>query len=288
MESIMNSYELGRYRHDGRVFIGRPQGDSIEVLSRADDLRRVLATCDASTPAIASVPAGATTRLAPVDPVARVFSIAINYQAHGSEAKTKPPARPLIFYKPPSNFVAPGAALRVNRDLVTKLDYEGEIAIVIGRPCKDATLENALDHVVGICPFNDGSARNLSKVPLGHAPDAATWPDWTAGKAVDGASSLGPTITCGPKVLESLRARSLRVKTLLNSEVVQDESMAEMIFSCEDIIVTLSSYFELQPGDVIATGTPAGVGLARGRFLQPGDRLEIQVTGLETLSNPVE
>lgn len=284
----MITYELGRYRHDGRVFIGRPQGDRIEVLSREDDLRRVLATCDASTPAIASVPAGATTRLAPLDPVARVFSIAINYQAHGAEAKAKPPARPLIFYKPPSNFVDPGAAIRVNRELVTKLDYEGEIGLVIGRRCKDATRENALDHVVGICAFNDGSARNLGKVALGHAPDAATWPDWTAGKAVDGASSLGPTIACGPKVLESLRARSLRVKTLLNAEVVQDECMSEQIFSCEEIIATLSSYFELHPGDVIATGTPAGVGAARGRFLQPGDRLEIQVSGLEPLSNNVE
>ncbi|HSW18356.1 MAG TPA: fumarylacetoacetate hydrolase family protein [Ramlibacter sp.] len=284
----MNFYNLGRYRHDGRIVVGRPNGSQVDVLRECDDLPGALAECDAATPAVASIPAGATTLLAPLDAASRVFAIAVNYRAHGMEAKTQPPVRPLIFYKPPSNFVAPGAALRVNRALVTKFDYEGEIGIVIGRACKDATVENALDYVVGVCALNDGSARNLGRVGLGSEPGAATWPDWTAAKGIDGASALGPTISCGSEVVQALRDRTLRIRTRLNGETVQDGDMSEMIFSCEEIIATLSSYMALQPGDVIATGTPAGVGIARNRFLDNGDRLEVQVSEFESLVVTVE
>lgn len=284
----MNSYNLGRYRHDGCILIGRPSGSFVDVLCEADDLPLALATCDASTPALTRIPAAQADLLAPLDRASRVFSIAVNYRAHGAEAKTQPPVRPLLFYKPPSNFVAPGAALMVNRELVTRFDYEGEIGLVIGRACKDATLENALDHVVGVCALNDGSARNLGRVSLGNEPGASTWPDWTAAKGIDGASALGPTLTCGPEVVQALRERALRIRTRLNGESVQDASMAEMIFSCEEIIATLSSYMVLLPGDVIATGTPAGVGIARNRFLEAGDRLEIQVGEFEPLSVTVE
>jgi 2-keto-4-pentenoate hydratase/2-oxohepta-3-ene-1,7-dioic acid hydratase in catechol pathway len=278
------NFNLGRYRFDGRVLIGRPDGDSIEVVREGDELARALAGEVRASSSSRRIPAAAATMLPPLDPAARIFAIAINYQAHGNESKAPPPERPLIFYKAPSNFVAHNGTLNPNKKITAKFDYEGEIAVVIGKTCKDATIENALSFVAGVCALDDGSARDIGKVALGKsAPGATYWPDWTAGKALDGASALGPTIACGPDVLGALRDRTLTITTRLNGEVVQHGSMKEMIFSTEQIIVTLSSYMTLLPGDVIATGTPAGVGAARNRFLETGDSLEVQVGGLEAL-----
>lgn len=277
------NFNLGRYLVDGNTVIGRPDNEFIDILSESDDLPRVLGLLDSGVSVIRRVSAADATLLVPLDPRARVFSIAVNYQAHGAEAKVAPPQRPVMFYKAPSNFVGHGGELSSNSHLTAKFDYEGEIAVVIGSTCKNATEENALSFVAGVCAFNDGSARDLSKVSLGSGESAKTWPDWTANKALDGASAMGPTITCGPKVLAALSDRSLRITTRLNGEQVQDESMKEMIFSTEQIIATLSSYMTLLPGDVIATGTPAGVGVARNSFLTSGDQLEFEVSGLDVL-----
>lgn len=280
-----STFRLGRYTIDGRVQIGRPDGAFIDIVSEGDDLPQALAATAASAAALRRVPASAATLLAPLDPAARVFAVAINYPAHGAEAKFPPPVRPLIFYKAPSNFVGHGGTMDPNKALTSQFDYEGEIGVVIGRTCKNATLDDALRYVAGICPLNDGSSRDIGKVALGHTgPGAMYWPDWTAGKSLDGGSALGPTISCGPEVITALRDRTLRIKTRLNDETVQDACMDEMLFSTEQIIVTLSSYMTLQPGDVIATGTPAGVGAARGRFLQSGDRLDVEISGFDTVS----
>jgi 2-keto-4-pentenoate hydratase/2-oxohepta-3-ene-1,7-dioic acid hydratase in catechol pathway len=275
------SFNLGRYRFENRIIIGRAHGDFIDVVSESDELPRALASMESAISSIRRIPATAAQVLAPVDPAARIFAIAINYVMHGAESKFPPPSRPLIFYKAPSNFIAPGGTLNPNKAVTSQFDYEGEIAVVIGRTCKDASVDDALTFVAGVCAFNDGSARDIGKVTLGDT--TAFWPDWTAGKSLDGASSVGPTITCGPDVLRALRDRTLRITTRLNGEVVQDESMAEMVFSTEQIIATLSSYMTLLPGDIIATGTPAGVGAARNRFLRTGDNLEVQVSGLDAL-----
>ncbi|WP_159917772.1 fumarylacetoacetate hydrolase family protein [Pantoea sp. 18069] len=278
------NFHLGRYLVNGQTVIGRRAGDSIDVVCENDDLPLVLSNPPSDFPAKRRLAAADVQLLAPLDARARVFAIAINYHAHGAEAKAQPPERPLMFYKAPSNFVGHGGTLNPNRQLTAKFDYEGEIAVVIGRTCKNATIDNALDFVAGVCAFDDGSARDISKVALGQAgPTATYWPDWTANKGLDGGSALGPTIACGPDILAQLRARSLHITTRLNGEQVQSESMREMIFSTEQIIATLSSYMTLLPGDVIATGTPAGVGVARNRFLATGDTLEIEVSGLDTL-----
>ena len=277
------TFNLGRYLLNGNTVIGRPDNEFIDILSESDDLPRVLGLLESDIPVIRRVCAADATLLVPLDPRARVFSIAVNYPAHGAEAKVAPPVRPVIFYKAPSNFVGHGGELNPNSHLTSKFDYEGEIAVVIGSTCKNATEENALSFVAGVCAFNDGSARDLSKVSLGEGESAKTWPDWTANKALDGGSAMGPTITCGPQVLSALGERSLTITTRLNGEQVQGESMKAMIFSTEQIIATLSSYMTLLPGDVIATGTPAGVGVARNRFLTSGDKLEFEVSGLDVL-----
>lgn len=275
-------FNVGRYLLGGKVVIGCPQGDNVDVVCESDELPRILEAGAGS--AIRRVASAEARLLPPLDRASRVFAVAVNYREHGAEAKTLPPVRPIIFYKAPSNFVAHGEVLNPNKKMTAKFDYEGEIAVVIGRECKDASLETALDHVAGICALDDGSARDLTRVSLGPpGPEAKTWPDWTAAKGLDGASALGPTISCGPDIVAALRARTLRISTRLNGEVVQDESMAEMVFSTEELIVALSSYMTLLPGDVIATGTPAGVGSARNRFLASGDELQVQVSGLDPL-----
>ncbi|VTU32879.1 Ureidoglycolate lyase [Variovorax sp. SRS16] len=279
------NFNLGRFRFDGQILIGRIDGGDVEVVCDGDELPLALSPEGQELPAKRRIPVDAVEMLPPLHPAGRVFAIAINYSAHGAEAKAAPPERPLIFYKAPSNFVAHGGTLNPNKAITSKLDYEGEIAVVIGKPCKDASLDTALSFVAGVCALNDGSARDLGKIAIGTpGPDATYWPDWTANKGLDGASALGPTITCGPEVLGALRERELTITTRLNGAVVQSASMKEMIFSTEQIIATLSSYMTLLPGDVIATGTPAGVGMARSRFLRTGDELEIQVGTLEALS----
>lgn len=279
-----NTFRLGRFLVNDRVVIGRLEGDSIHLVSEIDELPRALASEDSSSTSIRRIPVSEATLLAPLDPVARVFAVAVNYPAHSTEVKYAAPSRPLIFYKAPSNFVAPGGTLNSNKALTSQFDYEGELAVVIGRTCKDATVENALDFVVGVCALNDGSARDITKLALGKpGPGSTYWPDWTAGKSLDGSSGIGPSITCGPGALQALKERTFRVSTRLNGETVQDESIGEMVFSTEEIIATLSSYMTLLPGDVIATGTPGGVGSARNRFLQTGDSLEVEVSGLDIL-----
>lgn len=279
-----NTFRLGRFRVNERTIIGRLEGDFLHIVSESDALAHALASQESSSASIRRIPAAEATLLAPLDPAARVFAVAVNYPAHSTEVKYAAPSRPLIFYKAPSNFVAPGGTLDSNKALTSQFDYEGELAVVIGRQCKDATVDNALDFVAGVCALNDGSARDITKLALGQpGPGATYWPDWTAGKSLDGSSGIGPSITCGPGALQALRERTFRVTTRLNGETVQDESIAKMVFSTEQIIATLSSYMTLLPGDVIATGTPGGVGSARNRFLQTGDRLEVEVSGLETL-----
>lgn len=277
--ATMDHIRLGRFRVEDQIVIGRLEGNEISVVCEADSLARAIAADGANLAEIRRVPAGDAVILPPVDPVARIFAIAVNYHAHGVEAKVKPPVRPLIFYKAPSNFVAHEGVMDLNQQVTSKLDYEGEIAVVIGRPCRSVPAESALDYVYGICALNDGSARDLVKLEAGDS----FWPDWTASKSLDGASTLGPTIACGSNPIDALRQRTLTITTRLNGEVVQQGDMSEMIFSTEHIIATLSSYMTLLPGDIIATGTPAGVGSTRNRFLKASDELEVEVSGLDAL-----
>ncbi len=268
---------LGRFLAGDRIVTGCVDGDEIIVVHESDALPMVLAS--GITASVSRIPMREAVMLPPVDPSARIFAVAINYRAHGVESAAKPPERPLIFYKAPSNFVAHGGVLNPNRDVTAQLDYEGEIAVVIGRQCKHVRPEDALGYVAGICALNDGSARDLVKLPAGDS----FWPDWTAAKGLDGASALGPTIACGKALIDALQRRTLKITTRLNGDVVQQGSMVDMIFSTEQIIATLSSYMTLLPGDVIATGTPAGVGAASNRFLKKDDVLDIEVTGIDTL-----
>jgi len=277
--------EIGRFEIDGLNMVGVIEGDDICIVSESDNFREVLAKLPESATVKGRRVSLSTTRYLPaIDPDARVFAVAVNYPAHGKEAAVTPPPRPLFFYKAPSNFVAHGGTLDSHPELTQKFDYEGEIAVVIGKPCFKVSREHAIDYAVGICSLNDGSARDLSVMYSGES----RWVDWTAAKALDCASAIGPVITFGSEITKGLMNQDLTFETRLNGEVVQQGSLKDMVFNVADLIATLSSYMTLMPGDVIATGTPSGIGMARNRFLQSGDSLEVQIGDLRSLQVSVE
>jgi 2-keto-4-pentenoate hydratase/2-oxohepta-3-ene-1,7-dioic acid hydratase in catechol pathway len=154
------------------------------------------------------------------------------------------------------------------------VDYEAELALVIGRPAKDVEARDALSHIAGAMPFNDVSARDLQvQNPL-----------WTSGKAIDAFAPCGPALVTLDEI-DDLQALGLR--TRVNGELLQQGTTANLIFGPAEVVAWLSRTMTLLPGDIIATGTPAGVGAAQGRFLRDGDIVEVEIDGLGSLRNTV-
>ena len=218
-------------------------------------------------------------RLAPVAPTT-IIGIGLNYAKHAAEGRKEPPERPIWFMKLPGSVQNPGAPIRLPRLQATeKPDYEAELAIVLGRDCRDATRENALSYVLGYTCANDVSARDWQRDWSGS--------QWCHAKSFDTFCPLGPVLVT-PDELTTPNA--LRIRSRLNGAVMQDSSTADMIFVVPAIIAFLSADKTLPAGTVILTGTPEGVGFARKPpvWLRPGDTIEIEIEGIGTLSNPVE
>lgn len=268
---------VARFLLDGAPVVCRLSGDSAEVLGGDDDL--ALALADPNRPAVATYPVSDLGWLPPLHPKARVLAVALNYRSHARETGNAAPARPLFFYKPPTSLVGQGGRLDLHESVTPQMDYEGEVGIVIGSTCVNASADEALDYVAGIVAINDGSARDRLKIP---GADGFLL-DWLASKALNGSGGIGPVIAVGDDVDASLRDRTLSVETRLNDEVVQQATIAELVHSVEELVVAASAIMTLEPGDVIATGTPQGVGASTGRFLQRGDRLTVAVGHLPDL-----
>jgi len=191
----------------------------------------------------------------------------------------KTPDRPVLFMKTPGTLQHPGNAIELPRFLASnKVDYECELAVVIGRACKNATRENALSYVLGYTCANDVSARDW-QLEWGGG-------QWCRGKSFDTFTPLGPCLVTTESIPDPQR---LRIATRLNGAVVQDWNTDDMIFDIRDIIVHLSGSNTLLPGTVILTGTPHGVGMAAKppRWLQAGDIVEIEIEQIGILTNPV-
>jgi 2-keto-4-pentenoate hydratase/2-oxohepta-3-ene-1,7-dioic acid hydratase in catechol pathway len=207
--------------------------------------------------------------LAPVVPT-KIVCVGLNYRAHIAENVTgvarEAPSEPLLFLKPPSALLASGAAIRYPRG-VTRLDPEAELAIVIGRRARAVTRERALEHVAGFTCFNDVSARNYQK------SDG----QWTRAKGFDTFAPLGPWVTTG------LVAEGLCVECRVNGERRQRGDTRDLLFPVPELIRFISSVMTLEPGDVIASGTPAGVAP-----VEVGDRIEVEIEGIGVLENRVE
>lgn len=216
--------------------------------------------------------------LAPVNPPA-IYCIGLNYRRHAEETGAKIPERPILFMKAPSTVQHPGDPIEIPVHLAShEVDYECELAIVIGKKCKNVSRENALEHVLGYSCANDVSARDW-QIKWGGS-------QWCRGKTFDTFAPLGPCLVTREEIPVP---NKLGIRTILNGTVVQDWNTDDMIFDVPAIIEFLSGSTTLLPGTVILTGTPHGVGMASKPpvWLKPGDTVSIEIEGIGTLTNPV-
>jgi 2-keto-4-pentenoate hydratase/2-oxohepta-3-ene-1,7-dioic acid hydratase in catechol pathway len=219
--------------------------------------------------------ANEVTLLHPVHPD-KVLAIGLNYRSHAEESELDVPSVPVVFAIWPSSLIGEGQEIVIPRE-ETRPDYEGELAVVIGRRTYRADREQARAAVGGIAAFNDVSGRRAQlETPLRQ---------FTLGKSFDTFSPMGPCIARA----DGLDLADIQVRTTVSGEVMQDANTCDLIFSVVELIEYLSAGVTLEPGDVIATGTPGGVGDSRKpkRYLREGDTVEVYVSGAGTLTNPV-
>jgi 2-keto-4-pentenoate hydratase/2-oxohepta-3-ene-1,7-dioic acid hydratase in catechol pathway len=212
--------------------------------------------------------------LAPVPRPGKIVAIGRNYKEHAAEEGADPPSAPLIFAKWPSSVIGQGAEIRWDPRLTGQVDYEAELAVVIGRRARRVSTADALDHVLGYTCLNDVSARDLQ---FGDG-------QWVRGKSLDTFCPIGPWIVTTDEIAD---AQGLGIRCLVDGEVLQDANSSQMYFGVAQIVSYCSRSFTLEPGDVIATGTPAGVGAFRTppRFLADGERVAVEIEGIGRLEN---
>jgi 2-keto-4-pentenoate hydratase/2-oxohepta-3-ene-1,7-dioic acid hydratase in catechol pathway len=224
--------------------------------------------------------------LAPVRWPRKVICAGVNYRRHIREMGGEVPGAdwtPFFFLKPPTTTViGPADAIIVRSAETARYDWEAELAVVIGTGGRDIALADALAHVAGYCVANDVTARGRHKRQS--VPAEAFIYDWFAAKSVDGSLPLGPGITPAFQIPDP---QDLRLRLWVNGELQQDESTSDMICTVAELISAASEIVTLEPGDVIPTGTPSGVGSGRGLYLRPGDLVRTTIDGLGTLENPV-
>jgi 2-keto-4-pentenoate hydratase/2-oxohepta-3-ene-1,7-dioic acid hydratase in catechol pathway len=206
-------------------------------------------------------------------PARNVFCLGRNYKEHAAERGAEAPAHPVYFTKAPETVVGPGAKV-IHHAVTHELDYEVELAVVIGTAGRDIPRERALEHVFGYTIVNDVTARDVQK----------RHQQWFHGKSMDTFCPMGPTLVTADEILDP---QALAVAMRINGETRQSSHTSKMIFPVDECIAVLSQGFTLLPGDVIATGTPEGVGAALGKFLKAGDRMEAEVEAIGVLANPI-
>ncbi|MBU3666744.1 MAG: fumarylacetoacetate hydrolase family protein [Chthoniobacterales bacterium] len=217
--------------------------------------------------------------LAPLVPT-QILCIGLNYRHHAAESGMQAPERPVLFTKGINTLQNPGDPIEIPVTAAShEVDYECELAVVIGKPCKNAEASDALSYVLGYTCGNDVSARDW-QLKWGGG-------QWCRGKTFDTFSPLGPCLVTTDNIPNPQR---LAIRTILNGETVQDWNTNDMIFSVAQIIEFLSASNTLPPGTVILTGTPHGVGMAAKppRWLKPGDSVTIEIEGIGKLTNPVQ
>jgi acylpyruvate hydrolase len=225
----------------------------------------------------AEIDLNAVRLLPPVSVPPKILCVGLNYDDHLEESGLKKPAYPEIFARFATSLIPHQEPIRRPRESIA-LDYEAELAVVIGKPGRRILREQALDHVAGYSLFNDASVRDFQ----------LRTPQWTMGKNFDGTGSFGPWLVTPDAVPPG--GRGLRIQGRLNGRVMQDSRTDLLIFSVPALIEMISVAMSLERGDVIITGTPGGVGVARKPpvFMQPGDIFEVEIEGLGVLTNPVQ
>ncbi|MGH2808936.1 MAG: fumarylacetoacetate hydrolase family protein [Actinomycetota bacterium] len=254
------------YRRDGGIRAGVVEDDVVR---------------DAGVSPLAPVPAeiigplSEVSLAAPVPRPGKIVCIGLNYRDHAAESGAEPPERPLVFSKYGTSVIGPGDAIQLPA-FTTEVDYEAELGVVIGVIARGVPVTSALDHVFGYTCVNDVSARDLQFADG----------QWVRGKSLDTFCPVGPWIVTADEVPDP---QVLGVRCEVNGRVLQDSSTSEMIFSVAELVSYISEGITLEPGDLIATGTPAGVGFTRTPpiYLAPGDSVDVSIERIGSLINPV-
>ncbi|MDT0196738.1 fumarylacetoacetate hydrolase family protein [Arthrobacter sp. AB6] len=209
-------------------------------------------------------------------PGGTIFGIGLNYKDTITDMGFPTPATPYLFPKLSSSVVGPGEPIVIDPDVTVEPDWEGELAVIIGKTARNVPEESALDFVFGYTAANDISARDVQRAD----------PQWVRGKGLDTFCPIGPVIVTADEIPDP---QDLRIRTWVNGEIVQDGNTADMLFGVKALISYLSRHFTLRPGDVILSGTPSGCGgfMTPPRFLSPGDETKVEVQGIGSLINPV-
>lgn len=212
--------------------------------------------------------------LNPIGRPGKIVCVGLNYRDHCRETNTPPPEWPLLFTKFTTSLNDPTGDIVWSRTLTNEVDFEGELAVIIGKPCRRVREENALAYVAGYTAANDVSARDLQ---MGDG-------QWIRGKSLDTFCPLGPAFVTADEIPNP---QQLAIRTVLNGAVMQDSHTGEMIFSVAKLIAFCSQAFTLEPGDVLLTGTPHGVGMGRDPkiYLQDGDVVLVEIEGIGSLEN---
>ena len=244
-----------------------------ELIARGADLLRIGRSLGQSP----AIDLNAVRLLPPVPVPPKILCVGLNYDDHLAESGLKKPEYPEIFARFATSLIPHQEPIRRPRES-TALDYEAELAVVIGKPGRRIPQEQALAHVAGYSLFNDASVRDFQ----------LRTPQWTMGKNFDGTGSFGPWLVTPDAVPPG--ARGLRIQGRLNGCVMQDSRTDLLIFSVAVLIETISVAMSLERGDVIITGTPGGVGAARKPpvFMKAGDIYEVEIEGIGVLTNPVQ
>ncbi len=210
----------------------------------------------------------------PIERPGKIVCVGLNYRDHAEEQGAELPQAPLLFAKWPNALIGPGEAIVIPR-LVQQADYEAELGVVIGATVRNVSKENAFEAVRGYVCTNDVSARDLQYADR----------QWTRGKSPDTFCPVGPLVPAA----EVPDPHNLRIRAIVSGEVLQDSTTANLIFGVDEIIAYIAQTITLEPGDLILTGTPAGVGVFRTpkRLLRDGDVVTIEIEGLGELTNPV-
>jgi 2-keto-4-pentenoate hydratase/2-oxohepta-3-ene-1,7-dioic acid hydratase in catechol pathway len=276
--------KLASFQHAGRSRIGRVEGDHVVDLAAAAATlpQEMVALLEAGAGAWAiardadgpRLPLADVTLEAPLRRPPKILAVGLNYRDHAEEAGMEIPKVPMIFNKQSTSVHPPGAPFHLPR-ASDKLDYEGELAFVIGRRCRHVPEERAHEVIAGFTIVNDVSVRDWQmRVPT-----------FTMGKSFDTHCPLGPWIVSG----DEIDPHTLAIRTWVNGELRQDSNTKHLIFDCFALVAHLTEAFTLEPGDVVATGTPAGVGAARKprSYLEAGDEVRIAIEGIGELVNSV-
>jgi 2-keto-4-pentenoate hydratase/2-oxohepta-3-ene-1,7-dioic acid hydratase in catechol pathway len=247
---------------------------SVRELLESLDAEALRALDERAAAAGKRLPCDGVGLLAPVPDPQKIICLGLNYRDHAKEAGEEPPTAPLWFGKFANSLIGCRETIVLPAAHPDYVDNEPELAVVIGRPAHRVSAAQALSHVAGAMPFNDVSARDLQF--QNHL--------WTSGKAIDTFAPCGPALVTLDEVGD---LQDLGIRVRINGELIQEGNTREQIFGVADVVAWLSRTVTLLPGDIISTGTPAGVGATKGRFLRADDLVEVELDELGALVNPV-